>query len=144
MQNNLGLFLSKRAFLSPDLEGYVEAVVVEVQLRHGRHVPLAVLADRPVGVDVGARLYDVRVDAGYASAMLPRGYVYESPVIKGADAKGIVEISKELGELSAKAREGKVDPLIGREIEIERLELEASFGRLETVGRLAELARTIA
>lgn len=30
------------------------------------------------------------------------------PVIKGADRKGIVEISKELGELSAKAREGKL------------------------------------
>ena len=25
MQNNLGLFLAKRAFLSPDLEGYVES-----------------------------------------------------------------------------------------------------------------------
>jgi pyruvate dehydrogenase E2 component (dihydrolipoamide acetyltransferase) len=30
------------------------------------------------------------------------------PVIKNADAKGIVEISKELGELSAKARDGKL------------------------------------
>lgn len=30
------------------------------------------------------------------------------PVIKNADAKGIVEISKELGDLSAKARDGKL------------------------------------
>ncbi len=30
------------------------------------------------------------------------------PVIKSADSKGIVEISKELGELSAKARDGKL------------------------------------
>ena len=30
------------------------------------------------------------------------------PVIKGADAKGIIEISKELGELSKKARDGKL------------------------------------
>lgn len=30
------------------------------------------------------------------------------PVIKGADGKGIVDISKELGDLSAKARDGKL------------------------------------
>ena len=30
------------------------------------------------------------------------------PVIKGADGKGIVEISKEMGELSAKARKGEL------------------------------------
>ena len=32
------------------------------------------------------------------------------PVIKDADAKGIVDISKELGELSKKARDGKLKP----------------------------------
>ncbi|MEM1346848.1 MAG: 2-oxo acid dehydrogenase subunit E2, partial [Pseudomonadota bacterium] len=42
---------------------------------------------------------------GFA-ADTPQGLVV--PVIKGADGKGIVEISKELGELSAKAREGKL------------------------------------
>lgn len=44
---------------------------------------------------------------GFA-ADTPHGLVV--PVIKGADAKGIVEISKELGALSGKAREGKLGP----------------------------------
>ncbi|MEL6793827.1 MAG: dihydrolipoyllysine-residue acetyltransferase [Pseudomonadota bacterium] len=42
---------------------------------------------------------------GFA-ADTPNGLVV--PVVKNADAKGIVEISKELGELSAKARDGKL------------------------------------
>ena len=42
---------------------------------------------------------------GFA-AETPNGLMV--PVIKNADAKGIVEISKELGELSAKARDGKL------------------------------------
>jgi pyruvate dehydrogenase E2 component (dihydrolipoamide acetyltransferase) len=42
---------------------------------------------------------------GFA-ADTPNGLVV--PVIKSADAKGIVEISKELGDLSAAAREGKL------------------------------------
>ncbi len=42
---------------------------------------------------------------GFA-ADTPNGLVV--PVIKNADRKGIVEISKELGELSAKARDGKL------------------------------------
>jgi pyruvate dehydrogenase E2 component (dihydrolipoamide acetyltransferase) len=42
---------------------------------------------------------------GFA-ADTPNGLVV--PVIKDADRKGIVEISKELGDLSAKAREGKL------------------------------------
>lgn len=42
---------------------------------------------------------------GFA-ADTPNGLVV--PVIRNADAKGIVEISKELGELSAKARDGKL------------------------------------
>ena len=32
------------------------------------------------------------------------------PVLKGADQKGILEIAKEMGELSAQAREGKLKP----------------------------------
>ncbi len=42
---------------------------------------------------------------GFA-ADTPQGLVV--PVIKGADAKGIVEISKELGSLSKKARDGEL------------------------------------
>lgn len=42
---------------------------------------------------------------GFA-ADTPNGLVV--PVIKGADSKGILEISKELGELSAKARKGEL------------------------------------
>lgn len=42
---------------------------------------------------------------GFA-ADTPQGLVV--PVIKGADSKGIIEISKEMGELSAKARKGEL------------------------------------
>ena len=42
---------------------------------------------------------------GFA-ADTPQGLVV--PVIKGADGKGIIEISKELGELSGKARKGEL------------------------------------
>lgn len=44
---------------------------------------------------------------GFA-ADTPQGLVV--PVIKNADQKGVMEISKEMGELSAKAREGKLGP----------------------------------
>lgn len=44
---------------------------------------------------------------GFA-ADTPNGLVV--PVIKNADQKGIFEISKEMGELAAKAREGKLGP----------------------------------
>ena len=44
---------------------------------------------------------------GFA-ADTPNGLVV--PVIKQADQKGIVQISKEMGELAAKAREGKLSP----------------------------------
>ncbi len=44
---------------------------------------------------------------GFA-ADTPHGLVV--PVIRGADGKGIVEISKELGALSAKGRDGKLGP----------------------------------
>jgi pyruvate dehydrogenase E2 component (dihydrolipoyllysine-residue acetyltransferase) len=44
---------------------------------------------------------------GFA-ADTPQGLVV--PVIKNADSKGLLEIAEELGELSAKAREGKLGP----------------------------------
>ncbi|GIX12868.1 MAG: acetyltransferase component of pyruvate dehydrogenase complex [Paracoccaceae bacterium] len=44
---------------------------------------------------------------GFA-ADTPQGLVV--PVIRNADAKGIIEISKELGALSARARQGKLKP----------------------------------
>jgi pyruvate dehydrogenase E2 component (dihydrolipoamide acetyltransferase) len=44
---------------------------------------------------------------GFA-ADTPEGLVV--PVIRGADAKGIVELANEMGELSAKARAGKLGP----------------------------------
>lgn len=57
---------------------------------------------------------------GFA-ADTPQGLVV--PVIKGAEAKGIVEISKELGDLSAKAREGglKSDQMQGASFTISSL-----------------------
>ena len=44
---------------------------------------------------------------GFA-ADTPNGLVV--PVIKGADTKGILEIAREMGDLSAQAREGKLKP----------------------------------
>jgi pyruvate dehydrogenase E2 component (dihydrolipoamide acetyltransferase) len=44
---------------------------------------------------------------GFA-ADTPNGLVV--PVLKGADQKGILEIAKEMGELSAQARDGKLKP----------------------------------
>jgi pyruvate dehydrogenase E2 component (dihydrolipoamide acetyltransferase) len=44
---------------------------------------------------------------GFA-ADTPNGLVV--PVVKGADQKGVAQIAREMGELSAKAREGKLSP----------------------------------
>jgi len=44
---------------------------------------------------------------GFA-ADTPNGLVV--PVLKGADSKGVLAIAREMGELSAKAREGKLGP----------------------------------
>ena len=44
---------------------------------------------------------------GFA-ADTPNGLVV--PVIKNADQKGVLQIAKEMGELSAKARDGKLGP----------------------------------
>jgi pyruvate dehydrogenase E2 component (dihydrolipoamide acetyltransferase) len=46
-------------------------------------------------------------NVGFA-ADTPNGLVV--PVLKNADRKGVLEIAKEMGELSAKAREGKLGP----------------------------------
>ena len=46
-------------------------------------------------------------NVGFA-ADTPAGLVV--PVLKGADQKGVVQIAKEMGELSAKARDGKLGP----------------------------------
>jgi pyruvate dehydrogenase E2 component (dihydrolipoamide acetyltransferase) len=56
------------------------------------------------GEDLVLRRY---YNIGFA-ADTPGGLVV--PVIKGADTKGLVDIAKDLGELSAKAREGKLGP----------------------------------
>ncbi|HEX2389549.1 MAG TPA: dihydrolipoyllysine-residue acetyltransferase, partial [Casimicrobiaceae bacterium] len=46
-------------------------------------------------------------NVGFA-ADTPNGLVV--PVVKGADGKGVLAIAKEMGELSAKARDGKLGP----------------------------------
>ena len=46
-------------------------------------------------------------NVGFA-ADTPNGLVV--PVVKGADGKGVLQIAKEMGELSAKARDGKLGP----------------------------------
>ncbi|HEX6793700.1 MAG TPA: dihydrolipoyllysine-residue acetyltransferase [Casimicrobiaceae bacterium] len=52
-------------------------------------------------------VYKQYFNIGFA-ADTPNGLVV--PVIKGADAKGVLAIAKEMGELSGKAREGKLGP----------------------------------
>jgi pyruvate dehydrogenase E2 component (dihydrolipoamide acetyltransferase) len=52
-------------------------------------------------------VYKRYYNVGFA-ADTPNGLVV--PVIKGADAKGVLAIAKEMTELSAKAREGKLSP----------------------------------
>jgi len=52
-------------------------------------------------------IYKQYFNIGFA-ADTPNGLVV--PVIKNADQKGIIAIAKEMGELSAKAREGKLGP----------------------------------
>jgi pyruvate dehydrogenase E2 component (dihydrolipoamide acetyltransferase) len=52
-------------------------------------------------------VYKKYFNIGFA-ADTPNGLVV--PVLKGADQKGVLQIAKEMGELSAKAREGKLGP----------------------------------
>jgi pyruvate dehydrogenase E2 component (dihydrolipoamide acetyltransferase) len=52
-------------------------------------------------------VYKQYFNIGFA-ADTPSGLVV--PVLKGADRKGVLEIAKEMGELSARAREGKLGP----------------------------------
>ncbi len=52
-------------------------------------------------------IYKQYYNIGFA-ADTPNGLMV--PVIKGADQKGVLAIAKEMGELSAKAREGKLGP----------------------------------
>jgi len=52
-------------------------------------------------------VYKRYFNVGFA-ADTPNGLVV--PVVKGADAKGVLQIAKEMAELSAKAREGKLGP----------------------------------
>jgi len=52
-------------------------------------------------------VYKQYFNIGFA-ADTPNGLVV--PVLKGADGKGVLQIAKEMGELSAKAREGKLGP----------------------------------
>ncbi|HLI12783.1 MAG TPA: pyruvate dehydrogenase complex dihydrolipoamide acetyltransferase [Alphaproteobacteria bacterium] len=56
--------------------------------------------------DEAARLYH-RADISVAVA-LPSGLI--TPVIRGADQKGLAEISNEMKDLAARAREGKLKP----------------------------------
>ncbi len=52
-------------------------------------------------------VYKQYFNIGFA-ADTPNGLVV--PVLKGADQKGVLQIAKEMGELSAKARDGKLGP----------------------------------
>jgi len=56
--------------------------------------------------DDGVRMYQ-RADISVAVA-IPNGLI--TPVIRGADQKGLAEISNEMRELAQKAREGKLKP----------------------------------
>ena len=60
-----------------------------------------------LGADGESLFYKKYFNIGFA-ADTPGGLVV--PVIKGADSKGVLEIAKEMAELSARAREGKLAP----------------------------------
>jgi pyruvate dehydrogenase E2 component (dihydrolipoamide acetyltransferase) len=57
--------------------------------------------------DGDSLVYKQYFNIGFA-ADTPNGLVV--PVVKDADRKGVLQIAKEMGELSAKAREGKLGP----------------------------------
>ena len=65
--------------------------------------------DFNASLDAGGEslVYKRYFNIGFA-ADTPNGLVV--PVLKGADQKGVLQIAKEMGELSAKAREGKLLP----------------------------------
>ncbi|GIK85829.1 MAG: acetyltransferase component of pyruvate dehydrogenase complex [Betaproteobacteria bacterium] len=63
--------------------------------------------DFNASLDGESLVYKKYFNVGFA-ADTPNGLVV--PVIKNADQKGVLAIAKEMGELSAKAREGKLGP----------------------------------
>ena len=65
--------------------------------------------DFNASLDAGGEnlIYKSYFNIGFA-ADTPNGLVV--PVLKGADQKGVLQIAKEMAELSAKAREGKIPP----------------------------------
>ena len=72
-------------------------------------VALQKFPDFNASLDLGGEnlVYKRYFNIGFA-ADTPNGLVV--PVLKGADAKGVLAIAKEMAELSAKAREGKLGP----------------------------------
>jgi pyruvate dehydrogenase E2 component (dihydrolipoamide acetyltransferase) len=64
----------------------------------------ASLVSKPEGDELVLKQY---VNIGFA-ADTPNGLVV--PVIRNADQKGVLQIAKEMGEMSAKARDGKLTP----------------------------------
>ncbi len=63
--------------------------------------------DFNASIDGDNLIYKKYFNVGFA-ADTPNGLVV--PVIKNADQKGVLDIAKEMGELSSKAREGKLGP----------------------------------
>jgi pyruvate dehydrogenase E2 component (dihydrolipoamide acetyltransferase) len=68
---------------------------------------LAKFPDFNASLDGESLVYKRYFNIGFA-ADTPNGLVV--PVLKDADRKGVLQIAKEMGELSAKAREGKLGP----------------------------------
>ena len=64
-------------------------------------------ASLPSSADGDSLIYKRYFNVGFA-ADTPNGLVV--PVIKNADQKGVMQIAQEMGELSAKARDGKLGP----------------------------------
>jgi len=64
-------------------------------------------ADFNASIDGENLVYKKYFNVGFA-ADTPNGLVV--PVVKNADQKGVMQIAQEMGELSAKAREGKLGP----------------------------------
>jgi pyruvate dehydrogenase E2 component (dihydrolipoamide acetyltransferase) len=68
---------------------------------------LAKFPDFNASLDGDNLIYKKYYNIGFA-ADTPNGLVV--PVVKNADQKGVLEIAREMGELSGKAREGKLGP----------------------------------
>ena len=91
---------------SPEGEGAYRISVNDFVIRAAALALRQVPAANASWSDTGLRLYQV-VDISVAVA-IPDGLI--TPIVRNADHKGLAEISREMKDLAARAREGKLAP----------------------------------